>query len=595
MKKYQNIDNKKLLIKLEKPRLLHILSNNKFHYKVNTANTLNKNNNHKTSLSPLVLVRNNKISNITNNYNNIYNNYANKKNNNFNSPNKTYNNMKDKTNNTMKTTPLKYQYKKIPFEKVKGLKIKLPNSILNDKKRNNNNNNININNINNRKNTQQKNYYPIIAENNLSTIQSNANTNTKKEKNNKKNYYNINYKESYKKNTINTNIDGNMNNIRNNILYARNDIINNNTINNNTIQEEEMNKSNIKKKIIIFNDNKKSLYQQLKETKSSSIGSKLETREESGHFLKSRSKSSINSPQLFNNINVINNRNNLKPKNFSFLKFNGLNHQVKLSSKKKILKYLDKTIKQLTKIKTIILDEKDCEEYKYDDKEDKEEKEDKEDDINEDDTEEEKIKEENKNKYIKIDLDKIGKNLERYKNKIDIDKRTINISYEANNNEIYPYHRIGNNKKGNNNPIKKLNKTITYDDLKCNIREKQKLLNINHKNFKNFRKTNIIKRNKSEKNYKYNTLNAYTGDYFNYKRTNKKDDNNYKIKNYDTEIKIPQLKIFHNKNNVNNNNTLNKINEEEYFGYNNLNEKYNNEYNQERNNISDIANFEFSD
>ena len=35
---------------------------------------------------------------------------------------------------------------------------------------------------------KQKNYYPIIAEHNLSTIQSNANANTKKEKNNKKNY-----------------------------------------------------------------------------------------------------------------------------------------------------------------------------------------------------------------------------------------------------------------------------------------------------------------------------------------------------------------------------------------------------------------------
>ena len=69
--------------------------------------------------------------------------------------------------------------------------------------------------------------------------------------------------------------------------------------------------------------------------------------------------------------------------------------------------------------------------------------------------------------------------MERYKNKIDIDKRTINISYEANNNEIYPYHHNGNNKKGNKNQIKKFNKTIAYDDLKCNIREKQNILNTN--------------------------------------------------------------------------------------------------------------------
>ena len=353
------------------------------------------------------------------------------------------------------------------------------------------------------------------------------------------------------------------------------------------------------------------MYQQLKETKSSSIGSKLETREESGHFLKSRSKSSINSPQLFNNINIINNRNNLKQQNFSFLKFGGLNHKMKLSSKKKILKYLDKTIKQLTKIKTIILDDKDGEENKYEYKEDKEEKEEKEEkenkeeeDFNEDDTEEEeKIKEEIKNKYIKIDLDKIGKNLERYKNKIDIDKKTINISYETNNYGIYPRHHNtnntnnNNNKKGNKNSIKKLNKTITYDDLKCNIREKQKLQNINQKNFKNFKKTNILRKNKSEKYCKYDTLNTYTGDYFTYKR--KKDENNYKIKNYDTEIKIPQLKIFHNFNNVNNKNTLNKINEEDNYYNNKINDNYNynnnNENNQEKNNISDIANFEFSD
>ena len=101
MKKYHFLDNKKFLIKLEKPRLLHILSNNKFHYKVNSINTQNKYNRN-TSLSPLVIDRNNKISNNTNIPSNIINHKT------YNSPNKTYNNIKDKTNNIMKTTPFKY-------------------------------------------------------------------------------------------------------------------------------------------------------------------------------------------------------------------------------------------------------------------------------------------------------------------------------------------------------------------------------------------------------------------------------------------------------------------------------------------------------
>ena len=68
------------------------------------------------------------------------------------------------------------------------------------------------------------------------------------------------------------------------------------------------------------------------------IWSKLETREESGHFIKSKTKSSsVNYPQILNNnINFIKN-NNLKQKNFTFLKFDKLNHKLKISSKKKIL------------------------------------------------------------------------------------------------------------------------------------------------------------------------------------------------------------------------------------------------------------------
>jgi hypothetical protein len=60
--------------------------------------------------------------------------------------------------------------------------------------------------------------------------------------------------------------------------------------------------------------------------------------------------------------------------------------------------------------------------------------------------------------------------LERYKNKIDIDKRTINMSYKANSNGINPDHCNATTNKGNKNQIKKFNKTIAYDDLKYNIR-----------------------------------------------------------------------------------------------------------------------------
>ena len=40
--------------------------------------------------------------------------------------------MKDKkANEIIKTSPIKYQYRKIPFQKVKGFKFKLPNNNLN--------------------------------------------------------------------------------------------------------------------------------------------------------------------------------------------------------------------------------------------------------------------------------------------------------------------------------------------------------------------------------------------------------------------------------------------------------------------------------
>jgi len=544
MRKYQNIENKKLMLKLKKPRLLHILSNNKYHFKSN--NTQNKYI-QTTSFSPFLNGR----TKIVNNNNNL-NNLVNHKNNN-NSPIKTTNNYKkERANNIIKTTPLKFQYKKIPFEKVKGFKIKIPNTLMNNKNKTNKKNVINT----------QQNYYPKIYSHNHSTIQVNNNTikekEKEKEKHIKRSYSYLNDNNLYQKQKINTN-----NNI--NII--------NNTIQENTNENE--------------NKIKKPLYH-LIETKSSSIGSKLETREESGHFIKSKTKSSsVNYPQILNNnINFIKN-NNLKQKNFTFLKFDKLNHKLKISSKKKILKYLDKTIKQLTKIKTIILDEKESE-YQEDKSENNQNN------VNEseENEEDEKIKEEIQNKFIKIDLSKIGKNLEKYKNKIDIDKNTINISFEGNNKQILPYNYNALNKKGNKHSIKKLNKTITYDDLKSNVKEKQKLFQIETKSFKNFKKLNVNKRNKSDS--KYNTVNAYTGDYFNYKYNLKYNDNNYKIKNYDTEIKIPKLNINFNKKNINKDIELNKINEEDSFINNNkLNERYN--VDNEADNFADIANFEFSD
>ena len=63
--------------------------------------------------------------------------------------------------------------------------------------------------------------------------------------------------------------------------------------------------------------------------------------------------------------------------------------------------------------------------------------------------------------------------------------------------------------------------------------------------------------------------------------------NNYIIKNYDTEIKIPSL-------NINEKIVLNKINEEDNITNNNKsNERYKSDKNVDNN--SDIANFEFSD
>ena len=489
MKNYQNIDTKKFMHKLEKPHLLRILSNNKMQFK--------RNYNHNTSLSPLI------IGNLN-------------KNRQAKSPIKTYNYI---NNNIIKTTPMKYQYKKLPFDKVRGFKIKLNNPIKNKNNNNNYLNNINNNNNNyNRKNiiNNQQNYYPLICERNLSTIQSNMTKKSEKQNQNHTSsfsYLNLNFNNLNKRNIINN--------------------INTQTNENYT---DNINDKNQNKNIFIFNDNKKPLYQQLMETKSSSIGSKLETREASRHF--SHHKMKIDN-------------------NFHFHQFknNNINNKLTVLSKKKIIKYLDKTIKQLNRIKTIILDEKDSEESK--------------------------IKEDINQKFIKI-IKKNNNKKDKDKNKDNDDLNNININFkgEGNKTEINQ-----NNDKNSKNEIhiwKRLNRTITYDDLKCNVIEKQKLLNVTQKSFKDFKKNN---KKKNELYKKYETLNTYNGDCYN----NHKEGiiKNYKIKNYDTEIKIPTL-------NINDNLKLNKINEEDN---NNMNNKANERYKIDKNgdNNSDIANFEFSD
>ena len=547
MKKYHNADDKKLILKLEKPHLLHLLSNNKYHYKLNPYDQ-NKYT-HNNSFSPFLKGKTHK------NNANILNTFQNNKINN-NSPTKN----KNKHPCTIiKTTPLKFQYKKIPFDKVKGYKIKLPNPFGNKKPNNNYKKNV--------LNTYHINY-PLISEHNNSTIQSNKNT--IKEKSNKRSH-------SYLAND--TDIQKTLNS-RNNTLIQKNVTTNKDL------------KDVIKDTNIIIknkeNNNKKTLHHFI-ETKNSSIGSKLETREESGHFLKSRSKSSFNSPQLFGDINLTKNINNLKKKNFKFLKFDKINDKAKITSKKKILKYIEKAIKQLTKIKTIILDEKENEENECNETNNEGE-------INEENEDEGKIKEDLQNKYIKIDLLKKGKHLDKYKNIIDIDKNTINISYEANNKEIFPYNFKILNKKPNKNAFGKINRTITYDDLKSNVKEKQKLMQIEQKSFKNFKKFKFNKRNKSENNNVYNTINTNNYDYLGYKskmKNNENNENNYKIKNYDAEIKIPKLNIKFNQN-ENTNIELNKINEEDSYLNNDYknNERYGDS---EEDNNPDVANFEFSD
>ena len=464
--KYQKFDNRKLFLNFEKSSnkmIYNNLNKNKYYLNINTLNNKKYPNKIKSIYTPI----------------------------------KTYNYLKENKNEIQKTSPIKYQYRKIPFEKVKGFKFKLPNNITNIKQLKKK---TNIN-------------YPIICAHNNSTIQSNMNTikdtlNAKMET--------INHQEDI-------NLDVNFND---------------KCLNNN-------------KEISILNKIKKPIYHQIIETKSSSIGSKYETREESAHFL--RSKSSIKNIRLIEKEKE--KRNIIK--NFSFLKFEKRPDKISLSPDKKILKYINKAIKQLNKIKILITDKA----------------------LKKENMSLIKSKEKIQNKNIRIDLSKIGKNLEKYKNRIDIDKNRINLSFEKNNKPIGINNNINYimNRKKNKSKFKKLNRTITYDELKSNNKKGQKVFNMN-------------KINKMEYMNKYNTIN---------------NEEIYRIKNSDTEIKIPKIDINYIKK-MKNNKELNLINEEEKLNnkkrlkdrYKTENDGESNNFNEDRENINnntDIANFEFSD
>ena len=127
--KYHKLDNHKLMLNLEKPFSKMIYNNQnklKYNLDINFLNTKNYPNNNKNIYTPI----------------------------------KTYNYHIDKKNKILKTTPFKYQYRKIPFERVKGFKFKLPNNII----------------LKQQKKMKTNINYPIICTHNNSTIQSNMNT-----------------------------------------------------------------------------------------------------------------------------------------------------------------------------------------------------------------------------------------------------------------------------------------------------------------------------------------------------------------------------------------------------------------------------------
>ena len=181
------------------------------------------------------------------------------------------------------------------------------------------------------------------------------------------------------------------------------------------------------------------------------------------------------------------------------------------------------------------------------------------------------------NKNIRIDLSKIGKNLQKYKNIIDIDNNKINLSFERNNQTIGINNNIDYimNKKKKKTAFKKLNRTITYDELKTNNKKGHRTFHINKIEYMN----------------KYGTIN---------------NEDKFRIKNSDTEIKIPKIDINYIKKMKKEKDLyLVKDDEKELNNKKYLKDRYKTEndresifYNDDGENANintDIANFEFSD
>ena len=141
--------------------------------------------------------------------------------------------------------------------------------------------------------------------------------------------------------------------------------------------------------------------------------------------------------------------------------------------------------------------------------------------------------------------------MEKYKNIIDIDKNRINLTFTKNNQTMpTDNNNYYLNIKKNKQIFKRLNRTITYDDLKNNYKKGNKKFNINKKEYLN----------------RFNTIN---------------NDDNYRIKNSDTEIKIPKIDMEY----------IKKMKSKERYKTDNDGESNYNEANVN----TDIANFEFSD
>ena len=513
MKRLNYIKTKKLFIRCDKPRLLHLPSQNKMYTKL-TPKANSKPLDPK-SFTP-VITRNCQMINKNPNLLNI------KRNNRLRiaSPLQEMNTKPflkgHYINNNVNQN--KFQYKKLPFEKIRRLKIKL---------------NDEPNNLNK---TKKKKLNIIKKQFNLPTVQ---NINSFMNKNTKIKINNINKYNNLKQNFNDDNL----------IHFTENE--------------------KTSEKNLLYNDIKNPLYQLL-DTKGSSTGSKLETREMSGNTV-IKSKSSLNSPQIANlNTNtkifkercrslknLFGNHRTIENSSIAYMNYNNI-------CKQKIIKYLDKTIKDLKKIKTIILDDKEIDEYKEDYER----------------GHNDEIKD---NKLKKINLN--TKNYNSRKNNLNIDTK-ININYNlGKDNKIRKL--ILNKSPSNIFNFAKLHKTISYDELKFDVKEKEKYSGIERKSFNNIKKNVKNRRTNSSINNQYNTINCdneqfYKEDKFSYYK------NNNIVKNFDCEVVIPNL-------NINKENNFFKINENEK----NKNQLTKDRYIEEDNNCNidnnELANFEFLD